>query len=1336
MHQLVPRFVLEKHAAGEQNGRFSGVALFVDISGFTALTAQLQKHGTAGAETLATILGAVFEPLITAVYAHGGFVSGFAGDAFTAIFPNVDSQSTLYALATAQQIREHVAQHASYDTPFGTFQFSLRTSIALGDIEWAIWQTTQPLPQGQTATFTFGGNTIDAAIQGEALAQANELVVTRSFLQALTDTVVSAPEQMATSVDRGSTYWHLHQMPANLPPQQPIDNSEDSSLSVASEFYSTDLLTQPLQGEFRRVLSLFLSLPSLPNATEDDPFLTVFFRLLQQYGGYLGRFGRFGSAQPGGTFLLFWGAPTSHENDVERVLNFVLDLQVQTAVSFKAGITHQIAYAGFVGAPLREEYTCYGLSVNLAARLMTSAPWGSIWIDEAVAQRAEGQYQVIELEKRPFKGFANPLPVYQLQRRRTLTSDPIFRGTMVGRRQEMAQLAASLLPLENGRFGGVVTVSGEAGIGKSRLLHDSLNQANQLANGKLLLCQTDEILREPLNPFRYFLRRYFAQAPTATTTENEAQFRTILKQLVADTPDPSLQAELERTRSFLGALVDLHWPESLYERSEPKLRQENSFAALKNLIKAESLRQPVVLQIEDVHWLDNSSAQFLVMLTRNVADFPFVVWTTTRAAQLDVSLGEEVAQQTITLHSLGEIETAQLAAGLLHAPASPDLIRFLLARTDGNPFFVEQLVIYLREQGHLQSVAEGVGLKTAVSTLPSDLQAILIARIDQLTQEVRQVVQTAAVLGREFEVQILSQMLVHEATLPEKVDEAQAANIWSALSELRYLFKHALLRDAAYDMQLQAQRKQLHQIAAEAIIERHADMLPLYYADLAHHYGQAGVRHSEAHYARLAGEAAAAQFANAEALGYLNRALELTDEGDDNGRFALLSARVEIYDLLGKREEQAQDLDQLFQLASRLTAVEQATVKLKQASYAQIISDYPTAIQYARQAVKLAQQSQSSETIASTQAIWGQALQQQGDYLSAQTQYQAGIAVSNNVPSTALATNLKGLGIVMAIQGELVQARRHFEQAQQISQAINDQVGVSANLNNLGAVAANLADYATAQTYYEQSVAIKEEIGDRRGLGISYNNLGVVAADLHQYANARVYYEKGLAIQQEIGDQWSISYSHGNLGGIYTELGDYLRARHHLEQALAISKEIGDQRGLSIHLDTLGVVAHHLAAYDEAEKYFQQALAIYQETGNQRAIGICLNELGALAYDADNIAQAQTYYEEARVIHQTTAQEQHLAETRSGLMRIAQANDELEKMANYLASILAHLAENPTLDGVNNPWRTFFDTWSGLKAINHPQANDVLRMAYRQWQKIADTLPDDEAQRLFWESNR
>ncbi|MBK9050542.1 MAG: AAA family ATPase, partial [Chloroflexi bacterium] len=234
-----------------------------------------------------------------------------------------------------------------------------------------------------------------------------------------------------------------------------------------------------------------------------------------------------------------------------------------------------------------EPYTCYG-RVNLAARLMTAAGWGNLGRMKKLPIEPAPFLEVNAKGLRTLKGFTEAQPVYQLIGRPTANlTVPFSQQTMVGREAELARLHAFVTPIFQGQFAGLLTLVGEAGLGKSRLAHEFAQQLlrEQSSPPAIFLCQTDEIIRAALNPWRYWLRHYFSQVATDSDAENKDRFQVRLESLIRVTSDETLRQELGRTRSVLGALLDLRWPGSLYEQLEPKLRLENMFTALVTLLR-------------------------------------------------------------------------------------------------------------------------------------------------------------------------------------------------------------------------------------------------------------------------------------------------------------------------------------------------------------------------------------------------------------------------------------------------------------------------------------------------------------------------------------------------------------------------------------------------------------------------------------------------------------------------------------------------------------------------------------------------------------------------------
>ena len=1318
---LIPYFIIEQFEKQNLSGTFQAASLFVDISGFTKTTEALMRHGQEGAEMLADVMLGVFEPLVESVYVHGGFITGFAGDAFTALFPHGNNHLER-ALAAALRIQQYMDAHPIQFTSVGDFHFAAKLGLAEGQVNWGILLpdglSTEPIfkqpsdlkvvnssrRSGPTATYYFSGSAVDHCAGAEHYANSGDLILTSAVHQALASLLTS--EQI-------EDHFRVTAVTGELPSPQRLRVAL-ADLNQVAAFIEPAILNQKTRGEFRHVLAVFIQLKDVNGVDGLNSFVQAIFELQKQYGGHLNAVD-FGDK--GCNMLLFWGAPTSFENDIERSLNFVLSLLSKTSITFRAGITYRLMYAGLVGAPLRREYSCYGRGINLAARHMVAAPWGTLWLDEEVSKRAAPLFQLSFEGHFKFKGFADKLPVHRLMRRKQAI-EILYRGQMVGRQQELAQLIAFLDPIFDQRFTGLMLIYGDTGIGKSRLIHTLQTSAELTKEDRTLqwfLCQTDQTgsVRHSLNPFRYWLRHYFAidqhhsHHGSQTEEENKERFEHKLSELIAATSDSLLQQELDRTRSLLGALVDLHWPNSLYEQLEPELRFNNTLDALKTLFKAESLRQPVVILLEDVHWLDSDSVQFIQQLTRNIESYPIAMIATSRPdfpAGTDKTkglgqaiFGQQVPTQEIGLALLDKQALGLLAQDVLGVPAAPELVDLLLERADGNPFFTEQILLYLRDTEGLSKTEAGFApAKLSESLLPTDVRALLVARLDRLAQDVKNTVQTASVLGREFEVQLLTQMLRDEELL-HKITRAEQAAIWSALSQLRYIFKQALLRDTAYDMQLRAQQRQLHQSAAKTIESLYdADLVP-HYIELAYHYGQAQNEPKERHYAYLAGTQAASEYANDEAIHYFSRALALTPEHDQQACYDLLLAREKVYDWLGKREEQQQDLVTLRALADTLNdAQKQAEIGIRQANYARMTSDYPTAISAAQEAAKRATQGQAASLQAEAHHLWGRVLSLQGNYDEAQGQ---------------------------------------LEEALTLAQTSENRRVEADSLLNLGNTRYYRANYTLAQSYYEKALQIYRAINQPKGEATCLTMLGAVHSTQGEYLATQLCNNQALIIYQNIGYRLGESIILGNMGVNYGNIGDYELASHHQEQAIAISQEIGDREGESYGFSNLALVYYGLGRYETAVGICQQAVAIHQEIGDRYSEGYTLTYLGHALTDLKQYHLAKDAYQNALELRRELGADKALIDDLAGLASVELQQGHLSQALLRVEEILAWINSNG-VEGIEYPVKVYLACYQVLHALTDDEsaqerAKRILVAAYELLQKQATNIKDEQLREKF-----
>jgi predicted ATPase/class 3 adenylate cyclase len=1287
IHQLVPHFILENYRLGNFSDSLEAAGLFVDLSGFSKMADILSGYEQPGAEALAEVMRKVFEPLVEAVYSQGGFVVGYSGDAFTAIFPGQQDRDSamLRCLEAAIKMQAHVYTHPQIETPFGEYPLSLKVGISYGEAKWNILKSSN----GKRATYYIFGSCVEGAVIAEKCAQPGEILVDKSAYPHLSAVIDGEP------IDE---CFRIYDVKTVMPTPRSFSNP-NSDPDLLQMFVPKKIVSLPTVGEFRQVVNLFIDIPLDPtNDSLVAPFMDVVFNLQERYGGF---FLRPEVSDKGFNLLMFWGAPVAYETDIDRVLNFILDLRVQSGLPISAGITYLSAYAGFMGVPLREDYTAYGWGVNLSARFMKMAAPNEIWIDEQVARRAERNFIVTYRDMFSVKGFKRKQKVFTLNGRKELV-ETIYQGELIGRTRELEHLSEFVRPIFEGDFAGVMILKGEAGIGKSRLVH-ALQVSDVFENNPVqwVVCQTDEILRQSLNPFQDWLSKRFLVSNSQSDAGNLDIFNSQLQALIDATSIPDLATELDRTRSILAALLGLTQPGSLYEQLDAKERYENTFIALSTLFRAESLQKPLIIFIEDIQWLDDDTQAFLpylvrILLAEGDISYPIAILTTRRPDRVALKFGEVLEPQLLDLDRLPASELSSLSENILGGKVSEPLLELLERRTEGNPFFAEQILRYLVDRKLITNTKEGLfdADARAERSLPLDVGAILIARLDSLTQDVRNVVQTASILGREFEVQLLARMIRGEIDILQKISHAERAEIWFPLDQIRYIFRHALLRDAAYTMQLLTRQRELHALAVSAIELLYASELEPHYGELAYHAERALLVDKALLYLPQAGKLAANVYQNRQAVDFFSRALALIPSEDLHAQFDHLLARANLHGLMGERDLQLKDLEMLERLARQLdddSLLAQAW--MLRADYAYGISDYQFALEKAKDALNLAQSTGIEAVALDAYRVSPLALLRQGKLDEAMLQAKEGLLLVRQLGRRIEEGNiLNSMGLIALEQKEPKSAQEYFEQALNIARETSNRGLETKSLNNLGTSAGFiLGDYITAREYYEQAYLIARERGDRSLQSATLGNLGWASGMQGDFEAARAYHEKALLLAREVGDIYHEIYTLINLGSVAINQTESIMATKYSQQANELSQQIGERSGKAWSLLYLG----HAYLLDKK------------------------NEL------------AKNYFQESKNIREELSQKSLATEPAAGLIQVALEMNDMSIARDETENIIQYLGDGGTLEGTEEPLRIYLACYQAMQKLEDPRSTAVLKDAVQLLEAQVSNLPDEEARQMF-----
>jgi predicted ATPase len=658
----------------------------------------------------------------------------------------------------------------------------------------------------------------------------------------------------------------------------------------------------------------------------------------------------------------------------------------------------------------------------------------------------------------------------------------------------------------------------------------------------------------------------------------------------------------------------------------------------------------VIIQLEDAHWLDPDSEEFLGSLTRNIEDFPLILLVTSREELAADLFAPEAPHEVIHLQALGQKNLEDMAQAVLERQPSPALLHLLEDRTGGNPFYAEQMLLYLQENDLLDTIADQVdGVLPGDVHIPTDVRTLLTARLDRLPSMVKDVVQNAAVLGREFETSILFNMMAKDPTIESKLAMATEESIWIALDHGHYLFQHALLRDAAYDMQLHSRRRQLHKSAALAFEDQHEQDpdLPLHYPEIAYHFDKAEEKAQASLYYGKAGGQAKENYSNTEAISYFSRGLELSEDADYHSKYSFLSGRETICQWLGQRDEQQSDLRKLGELLDKHPDDSKyADLALRQSSYALVTGDYDTAVEMAQRSLEFAHKADDIVAEAKAYHRWGRTLWQQGRAKGAEEPIQ------------------KALDLVRAGGGNLeIEAMCHYD---------------------LNAVYLEQANFSLADVHLELANQAYESLGDKEGLARCQNGLGLLSYARADYSSAIAYYKQALELCRQIGWRYVEPRSLSNIGNTYFDLGNYRLAQTYHEQSLAICREINNPEIEAISLDTLGLIAHNLGHLQNAVTYYKDALNILRKIDNKSAMGYTLTHLGYVLADLGQYQAANSALNKALQIRRELGADALVIDTLAGLAQISLKQGQLAEAQSRVTQIIAWTETNG-IEGIELP---------------------------------------------------
>lgn len=1216
MKNLIPVFINDNYKKEIYKGNFSGITIFADIKGFSSMTEELMKNGKEGAEILAVLINKMFSPAIENIYNYGGFTAEFAGDAFTSVFPYENNQdSVIRALKSAEKIKDFFISNGNLKTRFGNYNISVKMGISFGNIEWEIIKT------GSKDIYYFKGNALEKACLNEKNSGINEITADNQIINMIN--LSSEEAEIKTGKDN---LYKIIKIKSDI---EDINNFRFTDLEVQNNFFDEILSTTDLKGEFRDVVTCFISFKKESNQNEKIEFIS---ETVKEYGGYLNRIS---FIDKGFAALVVFGAPSAVENVFKRASAFIISLREKFGLSFKAGISFGKAFAGFIGSTKRCEYTVLSSKVNLAVRLMGFAEWGKILTDNVFSRFAAYEIESEFIGGHFLKGFEDKIKVYDVLDLKSSESGNIYNLPLIGRKNELNILAEYINKNLSDNYFGIVYLNSELGLGKTRILSELKNRFFDCSNYFSLSCDT--ILRKSLNPFYSFFKKYFNISESSNGDENNKNFRLKYDQLIellskkGSSESIEIINDLEKSRRVFQKFLKIETDETNFT-VEPKTLFETALSSMKNIFKGESLLKPVIIEIDDCSYIDHDSTEFIKFFVSGIEKFPISLICASRKYYDGTCFSFDFGRETemmLELQSLDYEDTVQHVKTLLESDRIPDrTVDYIYSSAGGNPFYTEQLVLYLKETNYL---TENLSVRDSRIELPATINSVILARIDKFSYSLKETVKTASVLGKDFYLKILDKMLSF-GDFFEYIDSAERENIWKKISPLMCSFTNILIRDTVYEMQLREKLREKHRRAAEIIEYIFKDNLEDFYIDLSNHYEIAGVDEKTLEYLYKGAESAENNYQNIQALNLYNKLL--TYCRSDKERIGILFKAGQLEQTIGNLEAAERRYNEAADISDKIKDYNEKSKILNHLVFLYLTKgDLNRAENILLDVYNLSKIISCKKEKIKMMINYGNLYNYKNDLDKAEKYYLDGKHLSEEIGDIdTMCSIYSNLAIIYDKKNSFDLAELYYGKQIKAAEKSNNRIELTKAYGNLGLLFLNRHKLEQAEENLNKYVLESDKNFYKQGICLGHAYLGMLNEMRYEPKKALVHYETQLKYALEMNNDYMINYAYGNLGNIYMTIGDFDKSEKSYRKMNEITEKINDVDGLVFSYINLGILFSKRNNISIAKEFLNKSLEILADYNTDDLYAFCYLQYAMIEYLLNNFEESILYLKKSQAI--------------------------------------------------------------------------------------------------------
>jgi tetratricopeptide (TPR) repeat protein len=1007
--------------------------------------------------------------------------------------------------------------------------------------------------------------------------------------------------------------------------------------------------------------------------------------------------------------MALFGAPVAHEDHAQRACYTALSIQkamddygdkirIDTNVEFRMriGINTGTVIVGAIGDDLRMDYTAVGDTINIAARIQQAAAPGDVWLSHESWRIIKGFFQVESVGDHVFKGKAEKQSVYRLLAEykdiRTRFEAGLSRGVtgLIGRRPEMQILKTAWEKVKNGN-GRQVDVVGEAGVGKSRLIYEFQKALGDEANFLTGVCihygRSINFL-----PLIDIIRSTFG----INDGMSEEEAGHCIQEKAAN--------GLSKMVPFYRNLLSLNVDDAGFNSLNPEGRKFGTFEAMKHLLLSISEVKPLVLFIEDVHWIDKISEEFFVFFSHSIQNKKILMLSAYRPEEKP-GWAKGPNYRFLGLETLSEKSSGHLVRNILGGfELDPDLEKLIVSRTDGNPLFIEELVRELLNRKELMRKGNSYILRNPIDHLeiPGTIQGIIAARMDRLSENLKKTMQVASVIGRDFAYKILQSILELGDGLRKHLTNLVGIEVLyekTLYPELEYIFKHALTQEVAYESLLKQKRQEIHGRIAVAIEELYADRIERHYEFLAHHWELSEDPEKAIEYLVLAGEKSNRAMAASTAVNFLRKAIELL-QSSKSPQDPILALRIRIerarsLQIMGEIDNSVMDFEEAIGLSNKLGDKETALALLSEIPW--VI--YNTSLKdkvpgYCDQALDLAKSlnDKGAEAgIVVTLAYWRYLWEESDEIRTCED--ALAIAEKTGQIETIFRCRLI-LSLFERWRGNPNKALQLTDGLPELLQSIFNLHAASSVFYTRAWSLIDTGKYNEAFVSLDRWLELSEQNNLYLALGRILNTFGWVLSATYSLHNALDFNEKSLENALELGKNSSMGVSASEMQAMAEinimenkyEMGDVDGAWNHIARFEEVSKhsnfDIHRVRWSTRMKELKGTILLDRGDLDGAELLAKQCVGSAVKRGIKKYIGKAERLFGKILIERGQYDQSEEKIRHALSLLEEIGNPKQLWITHAALAELYKRMDrsDLEQMQWQKASKIV----NSTADGLQN----------------------------------------------------